>query len=119
MAPDLFAVNWDTLGEALGVVIVLSLFLERALALIFEHRKFIEKFDESNIKEIIAFAVALGVVTYWGFDVISILFIGDENTWIGYVLTAAVIAGGSKGSIKLFHDVLKIKSSARKEKDGG
>ena len=119
MAPDLFAVNWDTLGEALALVVVLSIIVERALSVIFEHRKFIDRFDESNVKEFIAFAVALGIVYYWGFDIISIIFVGEKNTWIGLAITALVIAGGSKGSIKLFHDVMGVKSSARKEKDNG
>jgi len=119
MSPDLFAINWDTLGEALAVVVVLSILIERALSLLFEHRKFIARFDESNIKEILAFAVSLGVVMYWKFDILSIIFIGDKNTWLGFALTAAIIAGGNKGSIKLFHDVMGVKSSAREEKDGG
>lgn len=117
MAPDLFAVNWDTLGEALAVLVVLSIVIERALALVFEHRKFIERFDGSNVKEIIAFAVCLGVVMYWKFDIISIIFIGDNNTWLGYGLTAATIAGGSKGSVALFHNVLNVKSNALRDKD--
>ena len=70
------------------------------------------------MKEVIAFAVSLGVVVYWKFDVLSIDFIDDANTRLGYALTAAIIGGGSKGSIKLFHDVLGVKRSARQERDG-
>jgi len=99
--------------------VVLSILVERALSLVFEHRKLIDRFDNSNVKELIAFAVSFGIVVYWKFDIISIIFIGDENTWLGQAVTAAVIAGGSKGSIKLFHDVMGVKSSARKEKDDG
>ncbi|EAQ96691.1 hypothetical protein [Congregibacter litoralis] len=117
MEPDLFAINWDTLAEALAVVVVLSFVIERALSLVFEHRKFIDRFDDSNLKELIALGVSLGVVMKWQFDLISIIFIGDENTFLGYVITAGVIAGGSKGAVKLFHDVLGMKSSARLEKD--
>lgn len=119
MAPDLFAINWDTLGEALAVVVVLSFVVERALSLVFEHRSMIDRLDNSNLKEVIAFAVSLGIVAYWKFDLISIIFIGDENTWLGFAITAAVIAGGSKGSIKLFQDIMGVKSSARREKDDG
>jgi len=117
MEPDLFAINWDTLAEALAVVVVLSFVVERALSLVFEHRRFIERFDESNVKELIALCVSLGVVIKWKFDLISIIFIGDKNTFLGYIITAGVIAGGSKGAVKLFHDVLGMKSSARVEKD--
>jgi len=119
MAPDLFAINWDTLWEALAVVVVLSILIERALSLVFEHRKFIERFDDSNVKELIAFGVSLAIVVFWKFDVLSVIFIGESNTWLGYVLTAAIIGGGSKGSIKLFHEVMGVKSSARQEKDDG
>lgn len=117
MAPDLFAINWDTLGEALAVVVVLAFVIERALSLVFEHRRFIDRFDDSNMKEIIAYATSLGVVTYWGFDLVSIIFIGEKNTWLGFAITAGVVAGGSKGAVKLFQDVMGVKSSARREKD--
>tara|TARA_A100001391_G_scaffold111468_2_gene74815 strand:- start:18 stop:407 length:390 start_codon:yes stop_codon:yes gene_type:complete len=117
VAPDLFAINWDTLAEALIVVVVLSFVIERALSLVFEHRKFIERFDEANVKEVIALGVSLGVVMKWQFDLISIIFIGEKNTFLGYLITAGVIAGGSKGAVKLFHDVLGMKSSARLDKE--
>ena len=34
----------------------------------------------------------------------------------GYILTGAVVAGGSKASIKLFKDVMGFMSSAEKER---
>jgi hypothetical protein len=35
-------------------------------------------------------------------------------TWYGMIITGAIIAGGTKGSIKLFNDVLGFGSSAEK-----
>ncbi len=35
---------------------------------------------------------------------------------MGLVMTAAIIAGGSKASVKFFHDILGIKSKALQEK---
>jgi hypothetical protein len=38
-----------------------------------------------------------------------------RRVW-GYLITAAIIAGGSKASLKLFQDLLKVKSTAEKER---
>jgi hypothetical protein len=43
------------------------------------------------------------------------VFHADETTWWGYLVTAAVVAGGSKASIKLFHDLLQVKSTAQRQ----
>jgi hypothetical protein len=59
-----------------------------------------------------AFAVSLVVCLRWKFDALSMTILSDRISVIGQVVTAAVIAGGSKGSMKLFRDVLGWKSSA-------
>jgi len=41
-------------------------------------------------------ALAFAVVKYWQFDALSILFQPDRQTVVGYLITAAIIAGGSK-----------------------
>ena len=115
MDPTQFHIDWAVLGEVLGTIIVLAFFVERALSLVFEHRGFIARFDKKGVKEPIAFAVALGTVVFWQFDALSILLSADKNSWVGYVLTAAVIAGGSKASIALFHDLMNARSSILKE----
>jgi hypothetical protein len=38
-------------------------------------------------------------------------------TWYGMIITGAIIAGGTKGSIKLFNEVLGFKSSAEKARE--
>jgi len=38
---------------------------------------------------------------------------------LGYLLTAAIVAGGSKGAVKLFRDLLDWKSSAFREMTQG
>jgi hypothetical protein len=112
MDPALFRIDWEVLAEVLTTITVLAFFVERALSLLFEHRFFVQRFNEMGIKEPIAFLVSLAVVRYWNFDALGILMHADKTSWWGYLITAAIVAGGSKASIKLFHDVLKTKSKA-------
>lgn len=112
MDPSLFRLDWDVLIEVLVAIIVLSFFIERALSLPFEHRWFVARFGEKGLKEPIAFLVSLAIVRFWNFDAVGVVFHADETTWWGYLITAAVIAGGSKASIKLFQDLLQVKSAA-------
>lgn len=117
MDPALFRIDWEVLAEVLTTITVLAFFVERALSIVFEHRVFVAKFNEKGVKEPIAFIVSLLVVKYWGFDALGIIMHADKTTIWGYVITAAIIAGGSKASIKLFHDVLKTKSRAAVQAD--
>lgn len=112
MDPTLFRIDWEVLAEVLTTIIVLSFFVERALSIVFEHRLFVKSLDEKGLKEPIALIASFAVVKLWNFDALSIVLNSDKTSWLGYLITAAVIAGGSKASIKLFHDVLKTKSAA-------
>jgi hypothetical protein len=112
MDPNLFHLDWERTFEVLGAIVLLSMFVERALALLFEQKLFVKRFGGSPIKEIIAFAVSLVVCLKWKFDAVSMTILSDRISVIGQVVTAGIIAGGSKGSIKLFRDVLGWKSSA-------
>ena len=115
MDPALFRVDWEVLSEVLALIIVLSFFVERALSIVFEHRLFVSNLNEKGLKEPIAFLTSLGVVWYWKIDALSVVLHADKASFWGYVITAAIISGGSKASIKLFHDLLKAKSSALKK----
>jgi hypothetical protein len=86
--------------------------LERALALFFEHRVFVNRFDQKGLKEPIAFAVALLICWHWEFDAISTIIVHERMTLLGEAVTAGVVAGGSKASIKLFHDLMNVRSRA-------
>ncbi|MCB2204125.1 hypothetical protein KQI65_05195 [bacterium] len=68
------------------------------------------------LKELLAFLVAVLICWRWDFDAVSIILLTETTTKVGVVITAAVIAGGSKASIKLFHDVFNMRSSALREK---
>lgn len=115
MDPNLFHLDWQRTVEVLAAIVVLSFVVERALALLFEHRAFVRAFDRRGVKEPIAFLVALGACLYWDFDAVSMIILQEKTSLAGAVLTAGVIAGGSKGAIKLFRDVLGFKSRAYAE----
>lgn len=115
MDPNLFHLDWERTFEVLAAVVVLSLLVERALAPLFEHRAFIRRFDKRGFKEPLAFLVALAVCLYWEFDAISMVILRPKVSLAGEILTAAIVAGGSKGSVKLFRDVLGFKSTAYAE----
>ena len=112
MDPNLFHLDWDRVAEVLGALVVLSFFVERALAIIFESRWFLKKLDQFPIKEFIAFGVSLLVCITWHFDSLSMVLLTDHTSLLGEIVTAGVVAGGSKASLKLFHDVLNVRSSA-------
>jgi hypothetical protein len=115
MDPNLFHLDWERTFEVLAAIVVLSFFVERALALVFEHRAFVRAFERRGVKEPIAFLVALAVCLYWDFDAVSMIVLREKASLAGEVLTAGVIAGGSKGAIKLFRGVLGFKSRAYEE----
>lgn len=116
MDPALFRIDWEVLFEALMTLIVLSFLVERALAVLFEHRIFVQRLEQKGIKEILALFVSYAVVQGVEFDIFAIVFHLEHPSKWGYVMTAAIIAGGSKASVKLFQDILGIKSKALQEK---
>lgn len=118
MDPIQFRVDWELLAEVLAVVVVLSFFVERALSVITENRLFVDsRLDDMGVKEILSFVLAMLVVKAVDFDALAVIFKLGAPGLLGTIITAAIISGGSKASIKLFHDVMNIKSSARREKD--
>ncbi len=115
MDPNLFRLDWEQVGEVLATIVVLAFIVERALALLFEYRPFAARYASSGLKEPIAFLASLFVCWHWKLDALSVILHGEKVGFLGEILTAAVIAGGSKASLKLFRDVLKIESEQAKE----
>jgi hypothetical protein len=116
MDPSLFRLDWSQVTEVLAAVVVLSFIVERALAPVFESKLFVDRAASRGFKEPIAFGVALFVCWRWQIDVVSVVLHGDRVEGAGIVITAAVIAGGSKASLKLFRDVLGIESEHARQK---
>lgn len=112
MDPNLFHLDWMRLIEVLTAVVVLAVFLERGLAVIFESRFWVSRRGLSPLKEPIALMAALLIVWDLDFDALSMIALTERISWVGRAVTAAVIAGGSKASLKLFRDIMGIQSSA-------
>lgn len=120
MDPNLFHVDWERVIEVLSVIVILSFLLERALAPFFESRIYIDRIKKRGVKgmkEMIAVILGAIICIYWKFDAISIIVLKDSMTLFGEIITGAVIAGGSKASIKLFREVMGFKSTAQEEVD--
>ena len=127
MTTDLFHIDYGRLMEVLITIVVLSFVLERALAVVFEHRWFIlwaegtpeQPINRKGLKEIIASVVCVLFVWWQDFDAVSIILQSSEvPTLFGIVITGLIIAGGSKASTGLFRDVLGFMSSAEKARQG-
>ena len=103
------------------MIVVFSFFIERALAVIFESRWFIKMYDANEkrkgLKEVVALIVSIAVCIYWQLDAFSIIMVSHSEMQIaGYILTGAVVAGGSKASIGLFKGLMGFMSHAEKER---
>ena len=116
MDPNLFRLDWERTFEVLVAIILLAFFLERALALLFEHRVFLSRFDRKGLKEPIAFAGAFLVCWQWDFDAVSMIVLRETTTLLGQAITAGIIAGGSKAAVKLFRDIMGVRSLAHQAK---
>lgn len=121
MDPNLFHLDYERLFEVLVTIVVFSFFIERALAVIFESRWFINMYEANKkrkgLKEVIALIVSIAVCIFWQLDALSIIMVSHTEMQIpGYILTGAIIAGGSKASIKLFKDMMGFMSHAEEER---
>lgn len=116
--PNGFILNWGTLFEILALVIVLSFVVERTLAVVFESRPYVavnarrSAEGKGSYKALIAFIVSVLVCILWQVDIMAVLLTNGHVSIVGNLVTGGVVAGGSKASIKLFHDVLGVKSTA-------
>ncbi len=117
MDPNLFHLDWERVFEALAGIVLLSFLIERALSIVFENRFLLERVWKKahGLKEVVAFAVALIVCITWDFDAISMIILTDHTSIPGEIITAGIVAGGSKGSVKLFRDVFGFRSTAYDE----
>ena len=113
MDPNLFYMDWERLFEVLISIIIFAFFVERALALVFESHLYANRVKKYRLKELIAFALSYYVCWQWDFDAISIIFVQETVMIPGLIITAAIIAGGSKASIALFKNLRIIKGQVQ------
>ncbi len=107
-------------SSVLFQIVMCAFIVERALALIFEWDvwDFLVKHAPwlAVAKEVIAFTASYTICQTSDFDALKTLF-NTNPSEVGKVITALVIAGGSKGAMKLMQDVLKIKNVANDNDD--
>jgi hypothetical protein len=82
MDPSFFRLDYEQVFEVLVAIILLSMFIERALALLFESKPYIEhgKLGQKSKKEIISFVVSILVCWYFQFDALGTIFYKEEVT---------------------------------------
>lgn len=114
MDPNSFAINWEQTGEMLTTIVVVAFLVERALALLFESMWYIRALADKNVKELITFVACLVICVYWKIDALSVILHGEKVNPLGMAISAGVIAGGSKASLKLFRDILGIENQQAK-----
>jgi hypothetical protein len=114
MDPNLFRIDWEQTGEVLICIVVLAFIVERALAVIFESKVYLKVMGDWNVKEFITLLLCFLIVWIWKVDALSVILHGDKPKFIGLLLTAGVIAGGSKGALKLFRDVMGVENEQAK-----
>ena len=118
--PNQFTVQWDGLFEMMGFVVVVAFIIERLLSVLFESRLFVKFLktrskDQSTYREIIAVGVSILICLFYQIDIMAVLMSHQHVSIVGTLVTAGVIAGGTKAPLKLFRDVLGFKSNAYKE----
>ena len=109
---NLVHLDWERIVEVLAAVVVLSFVIERALAVIFEQKLFLKHFDGKSVKELIAVVVSVVGACELELRCNQHDFAHRPHHVLCELLTGMVVADGSQASLKLFHDVLDIRSSA-------
>lgn len=117
MDPLLFGLKTDVVFEVFTGIVLLSIIIERGLAVIFEWKWIAPNIKGTGLKEVIALVVSYLVVMNVEFDALAIIFSREGNSTLGYLVTCAVIAGGSKGSMAIFQNWLDWRSNTAKKLD--
>jgi hypothetical protein len=104
---------------ALVLIVVLALVLERALAIVFEWGVWDVWLAKTRLRAPIALLVSYIICASLHFDILMVIGNQPASNFaisnVGVFLTAATVAGGSKGAIKLFQDVLGFSKGGNPE----
>ncbi len=114
MDPNFVHMDWERTFDAIMLVAVVAIIIERSLSVVFQNRFYIERVHKDGMKETIALVVSIAACAIWKLDALGMIILTDTTTVPGYIVTGALVAGGSKGSLKLFQDFFGLQSSAFK-----
>ncbi|MCV0427258.1 MAG: hypothetical protein K5905_17495 [Roseibium sp.] len=94
--------------KAIFILFILAVLVESGLELLFRWRPYLRKFNTKSVNPLISFAFSLLFVSVFQLDIVSDLFNIytqpsklEPPQFAGYILTALIVAGGSKGVNKL------------------
>ena len=103
-------IDFEPLLAALATLVILSMLLERALSVVFEWGGWRDWIRTKRLRAPIALAASYWMCVWGQFDVLATISTNVEGYQgyfsFGTILTATVVAGGSKGAILLFQGVL-------------
>ena len=105
----------EWLPGVLGIlftIVVLAMVLERALSVIFEWGVWDEFLAAHSLRAPLALGASYAMCGYMKLDILQTIVGKDNSSFqllsIGAFVTAATVAGGSKGAIALFQNVLNF-----------
>lgn len=99
--------DYEMVFGTIMVMFMISVFVERALAMVFETKLYRRYLEGKGLKPFIVYAICYGVVRQYDFDALSLVINRGSHFW-GPVITAGVISGGSKGVMSIW---VKIKEA--------
>ena len=107
--------DWLVLVMAyLFKLLILALLLERGLFFLFDYSLWRKKIKDLYLRAPISFLVAWSITYWYDLDILSpTLDPGSGSTYLGVLITALIVAGGSAGLITLMQDILKQGRTAR------
>ena len=121
MSNDMLVHLVRNLSAVLIVVVFVAMILERALSVLFEWRIWRKYCGSMALRTPVAFAVAAVIVVNLELNIFHFLFLGIDGETAGapealfrtergnllqLLVSAAIVAGGSKGAMRLFQGVL-------------
>lgn len=128
--------SWEAFSQAMLLLIFASFLVERSLAVLYESDLYIKRYGASTfLKPVIAVLYSTAFVATVDINLMTLVnpmpdaeygfdWVNRSNwEWARNVLiillTAVFVAGGSKASLKLFKDVMNIKSAAEARREQG
>lgn len=79
MDPNFIHMDWERTFDALMLVAVLSIIVERVLSVVFQNRVYIERINIDGLKETIAVAVSIAFCVYWKLDAIGMILLTEAS----------------------------------------